>query len=72
MTAMLLTNSWIHAWYQQSDSRCDACDHGPKWHDSYDGCARENPSYCGCPRVYEPGAMGPGDYIPLSDDEETK
>ena len=40
-------------WYDNIDSWCSECEHGPKWHKiESDGCGRMIDGWCQCLRVW--------------------
>lgn len=49
-------------WYTDPNAACDACGHGPRWHNDPTGCTRMNASWCRCARVYAATATGPADF----------
>lgn len=42
------------SWYEDPQSRCPECGHGPQWHNDPSGCTRMVEGWCPCTRVYEP------------------
>lgn len=48
-------------WYDDMNSACPECGHGPKWHNDPSGCTRMNASWCYCTIVYTPDSKGQDD-----------
>lgn len=52
------------AWYDDPDSTCPTCHHGPRWHsDTRAGCERMIEGWCRCRRFYPFGARSMADYL---------
>lgn len=45
---------WYAEWYENPESRCPECAHGPKWHNDPSGCTRMTDGWCDCTLVWLP------------------
>lgn len=50
-------------WYDNPDSACPTCGHGPRWHNDPSGCTRMTGGWCPCERRYGALSQGPDDYV---------